>query len=111
MEQLLAFLKDPKLIKRPKLSSLVNSGLTTAGALLQRSVVLGTDYFKGENRIGLSWSQYHELVTDTRTNVLRAEYEWPVSEAWTAQVSAGASQTEHFGRTWFGGLRAAFYSH
>jgi hypothetical protein len=109
VRQVLAFLSDPALAKRPKLYNLANSGLTTAGALLHRSVITGADIFVAEQRIGVSWSQYHEMVTDTRTSVVQLEYEWPLSHAWSTQLTAAASQTAGFGRTWFGGARFTFY--
>jgi hypothetical protein len=109
VSQLLAFLTNPNLANRPRLFNLASSGLTTAAALLHRSVTAGTDVFFGDYRVGLGWSQFHEIVTDTRTNVVEGELEWPLSSTWSAQVTAGVSDSVGYGKTYFSGARFTFY--
>jgi hypothetical protein len=109
VDRLIAFLSNPAFAKRPRLQALVDSGLTAAGALLHRSVIAGTDIFVGERRIGLAWSQFHEILTDTRTDTLHVELEWPVSRQWTAQLTVGASKSQGFGTIYFAGTRFSLH--
>ena len=106
--RLATFLSNPNLATRPRLDALVDSGLTAAAALLDHSLVIGTDVFVRQARIGLAFSQYQDIVSDTTTRAVQSDVEWSLSSRWALRLTAGVSDSEQTSHSVFGGVRILF---
>ena len=107
--RLATFLSNPNLATRPRLESLVNSRLTAAAALLDNSLVVGGDVFIRQARIGLAFSQYQDIVSDSTTRAVQSDFEWSLSSRWAMRLTAGVSDSEETNSSVFGGVRILFH--
>jgi hypothetical protein len=110
VSRLLNFLASPTLTDRPRLDGLLGSGLTAAAALLDYSATVGADFYVGDSRIGISWLALRDIVSDGDAQSLRAEFQWPLSDHWSARLVGGVSDSDVDGSTFFGGVRFLFHS-
>jgi hypothetical protein len=109
-DRLLTFLANPDLARRPRLDALAGSGLTAAAALLDRSATIGADFYVRRTRLGVSYSSVRDIVTESDSQSLRAEVEWPVATHWSVRLVGGMNDSDIESSALFGGARILFDS-
>jgi hypothetical protein len=110
VDRLITFLDNPNLARRPRLETLLGSGLTAAATLLDRSAVAGADFYVRDLRLGVSYSLLTDIVTDSDLSSLRGEVEWPLTDRWSARLVAGVNDSDIESSTLFGGARLLYRS-
>jgi hypothetical protein len=108
--RLITFLSNPALARRPRLEALLGSSTTAAAALLDYSASVSADFYLARARIGVSWSMLRDIVSDSNSQTVKADVEWPVASHWSLRLTGGVNDSDLDSSVIFGGVRILFRS-